>query len=523
MPQLIVAVAGAGALGPAVGGDDVAARAERDRVHAPSGWPDRSRSRPGWPAPELDDGGARLLPALPAGRPEAGRPARAGRPVTPRRRRAVPVGHRAVPGRRCPRGPCGPRRSRGCSSSAGGRGACSAGRCTNRRRRLWCTQTRDGLGAAGGGVGDAAHGQDQGQGSEPTARRGEPSAVEVFNRSSSTWSSASFRRLDVWRAKLVNHAVRLLRHRGASLRRTRLHDRHRGGADDPRCRVPGARQRHRGDARARAAGRDQARADGVGAGDLDRSVRRASPRPASSCGRCAARWPTPPPAKGMAIGSAGTHPFAMWEDQRIVARPRYRDLISALRFVARQELIFGMHVHVGVDDPDKAIHVANGMRVHIPVLLGLSANSPVLARRHHRDGLDPDADLPRLSAGRDPAHLRGLGGLRAPDRVHDQRQGDRGLHLPVARRPPPPQLRHRRGPGDGLPDPHRALARAGGARPGAGPRAGRALRRGQAAVAAIRSRCSTRTSGWPPATGSRASWSTCPAPSGSPPARWRGG
>jgi carboxylate-amine ligase len=81
-------------------------------------------------------------------------------------------------------------------------------------------------------------------------------------------------------------------------------------------------------------------------------------------------------SKGLAIGSAGTHPFAMWEDQRIVARPRYRDLVSALRFVARQELIFGMHVHVGIDDPDKAIHVANGMRVHVPVLLGLSANSP---------------------------------------------------------------------------------------------------------------------------------------------------
>lgn len=80
--------------------------------------------------------------------------------------------------------------------------------------------------------------------------------------------------------------------------------------------------------------------------------------------------------KGMAIGSAGTHPFALWEDQRIVARSRYRDLISALRFVARQELIFGMHVHVGLDDPDKAIHVANGMRVHVPVLLALSANSP---------------------------------------------------------------------------------------------------------------------------------------------------
>ena len=80
--------------------------------------------------------------------------------------------------------------------------------------------------------------------------------------------------------------------------------------------------------------------------------------------------------RGLTIGSAGTHPFAMWEDQRIVARPRYRDLISALRFVARQELIFGMHVHVGLDDADKAIHVANGMRVHVPVLLALSANSP---------------------------------------------------------------------------------------------------------------------------------------------------
>src|SRR6476469_2182749 len=80
--------------------------------------------------------------------------------------------------------------------------------------------------------------------------------------------------------------------------------------------------------------------------------------------------------RGLTIGSAGTHPFAMWEDQRIVARPRYRDLISALRCVARQELIVGMHVHIGMDDADKAIHVANGMRVHVPVLLALSANSP---------------------------------------------------------------------------------------------------------------------------------------------------
>ena len=80
--------------------------------------------------------------------------------------------------------------------------------------------------------------------------------------------------------------------------------------------------------------------------------------------------------KGLLIGSAGTHPLARWEDQRITAAPRYRDLVDALRFVARQEIIFGLHVHIGLDDPDKAIHVANGMRVHVPILLALSANSP---------------------------------------------------------------------------------------------------------------------------------------------------
>jgi carboxylate-amine ligase len=80
--------------------------------------------------------------------------------------------------------------------------------------------------------------------------------------------------------------------------------------------------------------------------------------------------------RNLCIGSAGTHPFAMWEDQRVSSRPRYRQLISDLRFVARQEIIFGLHVHVGIDDADKAIHVANGMRVHVPILFALAANSP---------------------------------------------------------------------------------------------------------------------------------------------------
>src|SRR5213596_185913 len=86
--------------------------------------------------------------------------------------------------------------------------------------------------------------------------------------------------------------------------------------------------------------------------------------------------------EGLAIGSAGTHPFAMWEDARVVARPRYRELIAGLQFVARQELIFGQHVHVAVDDADKAVHIANGMRIHLALLLALSANSPFWRADH---------------------------------------------------------------------------------------------------------------------------------------------
>jgi glutamate---cysteine ligase / carboxylate-amine ligase len=79
---------------------------------------------------------------------------------------------------------------------------------------------------------------------------------------------------------------------------------------------------------------------------------------------------------GLLVGAAGTHPFARWEEQRIVERPRYRELVAELGYVARQELIFGTHVHVGMDDPDKAIYVADGMRRYLPLLLALSSNSP---------------------------------------------------------------------------------------------------------------------------------------------------
>ena len=80
--------------------------------------------------------------------------------------------------------------------------------------------------------------------------------------------------------------------------------------------------------------------------------------------------------QGLRVGSAGTHPFSLFERQRITAKDRYHALIDQLQYVARRELIFGMHIHVAVDDPDKAIQIVNGLLPHLAPLLALSASSP---------------------------------------------------------------------------------------------------------------------------------------------------
>jgi glutamate---cysteine ligase / carboxylate-amine ligase len=80
--------------------------------------------------------------------------------------------------------------------------------------------------------------------------------------------------------------------------------------------------------------------------------------------------------KSLRVGSAGTHPFSLFEAQRITARDRYRSLVDQMQYVARRELIFGLHIHVAVDDPEKAIQVVNGLLVELPLLLALSASSP---------------------------------------------------------------------------------------------------------------------------------------------------
>src|SRR6266571_3349609 len=78
--------------------------------------------------------------------------------------------------------------------------------------------------------------------------------------------------------------------------------------------------------------------------------------------------------QSMRVGSAGTHPFSLFERQRITAKDRYHHLVDQLQYVARRELLFGLHIHVAVDDPERAVQIVNGLLVHLPAFLALSAS-----------------------------------------------------------------------------------------------------------------------------------------------------
>lgn len=76
------------------------------------------------------------------------------------------------------------------------------------------------------------------------------------------------------------------------------------------------------------------------------------------------------------LAAAATHPFADWRAQGIYPDARYDAIVEDMQMVARSNLIFGLHVHVGVEDPETAIHLMNAARYFVPHLLALSSNSP---------------------------------------------------------------------------------------------------------------------------------------------------
>jgi carboxylate-amine ligase len=79
---------------------------------------------------------------------------------------------------------------------------------------------------------------------------------------------------------------------------------------------------------------------------------------------------------GLKIASVGTHPFSHWRDQLITQGERYQEIVKDMQQLARANLIFGLHVHVGIADREAAIHVMNQARYFLPHIYALSVNSP---------------------------------------------------------------------------------------------------------------------------------------------------
>ena len=81
-------------------------------------------------------------------------------------------------------------------------------------------------------------------------------------------------------------------------------------------------------------------------------------------------------ANNLRLAAAGTHPFSDWRNQEIYPDERYQIIVNDMKMVARANLIFGLHVHVGVEDRETAIHLMNAARYFLPHILALSTNSP---------------------------------------------------------------------------------------------------------------------------------------------------
>jgi glutamate---cysteine ligase / carboxylate-amine ligase len=79
---------------------------------------------------------------------------------------------------------------------------------------------------------------------------------------------------------------------------------------------------------------------------------------------------------GLRLASVATHPFSDWRTQDINPDDRYKNIVEDMQLVARANLIFGLHVHIGIEDRETAIHMMNHSRYFLPHLLALSTNSP---------------------------------------------------------------------------------------------------------------------------------------------------
>ena len=153
---------------------------------------------------------------------------------------------------------------------------------------------------------------------------------------------------------------------------------------------------------------------------------------------------------GLRLASAATHPFSDWRTQEIHPDQRYKNIVEDMQLVARANLIFGLHVHVGIEDRETAIHMMNHARYFLPHILALSTNSPfwlgmntgseILSLQGFRQ-VSPDQHsrlLPQLG------RIRKLHQAADQDQLHRQRQEDLVGHpaASILQHDRIPRLRH---------------------------------------------------------------------------------
>ena len=132
---------------------------------------------------------------------------------------------------------------------------------------------------------------------------------------------------------------------------------------------------------------------------------------------------------GLGVMCAGTHPITDWQTQQISPKERYRELVEKMQWLARRLQIFGVHVHVGIRAPEKAIPIVNALTAYVPHFLALSSSSPywvgadtglASARSKVFEGM-PTAGLPYQLSGWDgfEAYMETLISTRAIESVRE--------------------------------------------------------------------------------------------------------
>lgn len=80
---------------------------------------------------------------------------------------------------------------------------------------------------------------------------------------------------------------------------------------------------------------------------------------------------------GYGVAAAGLHPAARWRELEHVSKPRYKRQLDRIQYPQHRNTTAGLHIHVGVGDPEQAVWIANELRWYLPLILALSANSPI--------------------------------------------------------------------------------------------------------------------------------------------------